>query len=172
VAALFPAAGRGGSAEAAARFAACVRRGRCGSECLSQFVSRCQRWPVRRPQRSRRTVATTAGDYGSENWRAAQIRSAGETRHPTSAGKEKGKEPLSDPPPSVSGWSVDWGWRVHCAPEDAPGTKITVPDTVSPRSVPGSTHMGYPGLSNSRELAQAMCLVWNSDQSSKELGSW
>ncbi len=39
-------------------------------------------------------------------------------------------------------------------------------------SVPGSTHMGYPGLSNSRELAQAMCLVWNSYQSSKELGSW
>ena len=37
---------------------------------------------------------------------------------------------------------------------------------------PGEGHMGNVGLSNSRELAQAMCLVWNSDQSSKELGSW
>ena len=45
-------------------------------------------------------------------------------------------------------------------------------ESVESGSVPGSTHIGYPGLINSRELAQAMCLVWKSDQSSKDLGSW
>ncbi len=59
--------------------------------------------------------------------------------------------------------------KIHQALDTGEGSEILLERFQAQIS---SIQMGNPGLSNSRELAQTMCLVWNSDQSSKELGSW